>query len=286
MKLKQKYMENLFKENKLIYMSPMRAAPQRQPEAQPKTSEGPKQLTPDEASKAAKTAIDTAGRLAKAIEAQLKKNPSNERLKKIHAKLVTLTKKLDDADTGLILGNKERYAKVITSTINQLNEVMDNSLPGIKKQILRTSLSTLRKEDISRQKWADALVSTFSMLKTNEQVTLNGVKAKRVGQKLTVNGKDYYLSTDGGEWTIKDRHGHNLNYSTDPLAGLNGETERYRVGTQKAEALAQKRHKVRKTRRLSNTHKWEKPLDLFTNREWNKLFHKIYILLFKNLSKI
>ncbi|MCD6109800.1 hypothetical protein J7J83_03520, partial [bacterium] len=59
---------NLFKENRVVFISlhPSQA-PERAENAE-SASKALKKLTPDEASDAAKTAIDTTGRLAKVIE--------------------------------------------------------------------------------------------------------------------------------------------------------------------------------------------------------------------------
>ncbi|MBD3156244.1 hypothetical protein GF369_00285, partial [Candidatus Peregrinibacteria bacterium] len=177
-------------------------------------------MTPEEADRAVKATNDKVGRIAEAIQKQMKKKPS-ERLKKIHEKLAKLDKKLNQFHNWM-----EQYAESVQKTVTNINKVINEKLPDVKKQLLGSSLQVLKNGQRGSQTWAESLVTTYSMLEDRQKVTQGSLQVSRVGNVLTVKMKGrkypdkYVLKSDQSSWKIKNERGENLAKETNPLAGL------------------------------------------------------------------
>ncbi len=206
-------------------MSPMKQTPQPSNgetlQSQSVGKEKQEKMTPEEADRAVKATNDKVGRIAEAIQKQMKKNPS-ERLKKIHEKLAKLDKKLNQYHEYM-----ERYAESVQKTVTNINKVINEKLPDIKKQLLSSSLKGLQNEELGSQAWAESLITTYSMLEDKQKVTQGSIQVSRVGNMLSVKMKDrkypdkYVLESDRSSWKIKNEQGENLAAETNPLAGIN-----------------------------------------------------------------
>lgn len=194
-------MKNLFKENRLVFMSP--GGPSRAP--QPKGIENAESaeqalqiMTPKEAKEAGRTARDKISRLADKVKGN----------KELHKKLVDLDKKLDKA-MGDVDATEKEQTKAIGSTILELNKVIDTKLPDVRKQILDSSAQVLGKGKYHGQKFLNSMVSAFSMMKVKDEYKKREVTLKRDGNKLFLNGVQYDFSSDNiaGKitWHVKQK---------------------------------------------------------------------------------
>lgn len=194
-------MKTLFKENRLIFMSP--AGPSRAP--QPKGIENAESaeqalqvMTPKEAKEAGRTARDRISRLADKVKGN----------KELHKKLVDLDKKLDKA-MGDVDSTEKAQARAIGSTILELNKVIDTKLPDVRKQILDSSAQVLGKGKSHGQEFLNSMVSAFSMMKVKDEYQKGNVKLKREGNKMFLNGVQYNFSSENvaGKitWNVKQK---------------------------------------------------------------------------------
>lgn len=230
-------------------MSPMKPTPQPSEgetlQNQPAGNEKQEKMTTEEADRAVRATNDKVGRIAEALQKQMKKKPS-ERLKKIHEKLAKLDKKLNQYHEWM-----ERYAESVQKTVTNINKVINEKLPDVKKQLLGSSLQGLKNEQSGSQAWAESLVTTYSMLEDRQKVTQGSLQVSRVGNVLTVKMKDqkyadkYVLESDRSSWKIKNERGDNLATNTNPLSQgpvrkFDVKAKRITQPTEKAPAQAKK----------------------------------------------
>lgn len=237
------FLFKLCEERKLLNL---RKAP-KGPKAHLATKEALGKMTPEEAFQAEAMARDRIARLSQAIKQRIKENPNNKQLKEVHKRLMSVDKRLKTAGNRFDF-TKKQYAKEVGNTILALNKVIDSKMPEIRKKILETSLQALGKTDSINQKWANAMVSTFSIMKYNEQLTYGKMTLTRAGKKLTVkkgkteNTYTFDAQNLGGteiRWKILDIRGDNVRMGgRNPLRGLYGEGDLYgRMSTKIATPL-------------------------------------------------
>lgn len=263
---------NLFYESRLVFRA---EGPSKAPESVDKPKDTGKALEGMNMHQAEAMAKDKIARTAEAINTQLKKKPS-ENLKQLHKKLVDLSDKFEKKYENYN-GNEEKVRAVVASTIEETNKLIDTKMPEVKAQIIDSSLGSLTEKGFSThgrdQKWADSMVSAFSMMNSGETVSKKGVSFNRKGETLTVKEGNYehvfkfQASNEGGviKWNIyaqKGREKTNLQFADNPI-DLGG--DKYKaVETKTAEHIKENMPKAEPV-------KAEKPKEVVEKNETTKV---------------